>query len=1267
MVNLVVQHRDAEYEVAVDTLPESGAIALLVASWIGTSTDPIVIDGRQVDGSTPIREAGLHNGSIVQIGSGQSAKPAMTVSPGVFNRPPRPIAAAVSATVDAPAAPEEPARPSRFGWGALVVPLVLGIAMAVLIHPRMAMFAVFSPAMLAANWMEDRRRHRREKRHRVESERSMIRRFSEDVAAAGRREATRRRSRATYPTELAGRVSTADCRLWERRPHHLDFMELPIGVGCVPWRPALRGATTSQVERVLSRLGELHDVPVALRLGAGDVAGVAGRRDQVLAVARQLVLQAAVGHGPADLAISIFTESASDWDWAKWLPHVVVDSAGSRRLAGSDAEISQITSILPAEESREDPDQLHLLVVDLPNLVDGDRSAIRQSLRDGAARGIAGLALAQSTADLPSLTATIVSVAEEDSWIRYPDGECLGLCPWTVSMRIARETARSLSRLDDPEANIAGRGLPATVNLTSLLEISGGLEANMRRNWLHSGICVGTPIGVREEGPIAVDLVADGPHALLGGTTGSGKSELLRTLVAGLAMGNSPTALNFVLIDYKGGSAFDACEALPHTVGVVTDLDERLAERALMCLGAELRHREARLRAAGVSDIADFPHESGEPLPRLLIVIDEFAALSKELPNFLEALVGVAQRGRSLGVHLLLATQRPAGVITEAIKANTNLRIALRMQDAADSLDVVDSVGAARINRNQPGRGLARLGPDDVVAFQAAIVTERSLGVATVRLQSAPFVFACEQPVANDAGDIADGPNDLELIVTTAGRLAGSLQLPSPRLPWPDPLPLMVSHADLGDHSGLGAGTHFGLADEPHRQRQVGAKWAPKDGNMLLYGLPGSGTTTALVSLVVGMCRGIGPDQIHIYVLDFDDQHLGSLRPLPHVGAVVAGSERERQLRLLRRLADELRQRRDEVAVNPGGLSGCPTIVTVLDNYGAFAAAFDAPGDATVRDLVMRLVADGPGVGMLSLITAKQPGEVPARLASLVPSKLAFRLADRYEYGGLGIPAVDPPQVPGRAFESGTGREIQVAVAHHAGVEAAVAEVRWDGPDQEPWSIGVLPARVQVGDFIAAGRIVGREWFLPLGIGDSTLAPAGLILREGEHALVTGPSRSGKSTALMTLAAVARAAAPQMQVSAIVPRTSPLADSSSVDQVIEAEEVSRLRRVDVPHLLLIDDAELIEADSRVGELIRERAAGLRVVAAGSAHILRSLYGHWTQDIRRSRAGCALRPNIVSDGDLWQTPLPKRGPQRFPAGRGYLLCDGRAELVQLGRH
>ena len=250
----------------------------------------------------------------------------------------------------------------------------------------------------------------------------------------------------------------------------------------------------------------------------------------------------------------------------------------------------------------------------------------------------------------------------------------------------------------------------------------------IRKSW-SSATGISTPVGVGEHGAFALDLVRDGPHGLVGGTTGSGKSEFLRSLVAGLAARNDPTRLTFILIDFKGGAAFATCERLPHTIGTVSNLDEQLADRALRALEAEMDYRQRVFAAAGegIDNLDAYLATNPEvPMPRLLLVVDEFAMLAKEYPDVLSSLVSVAAVGRTLGVHMILATQRPAGVVNEDILANTNLRVALRVQSRDDSVNVVGVPAAAAIGRTQMGRAFVKLGQDDITPVQTALVTGRS-------------------------------------------------------------------------------------------------------------------------------------------------------------------------------------------------------------------------------------------------------------------------------------------------------------------------------------------------------------------------------------------------------------------------------------------------------------------------------------------------------------------------------------------------------------
>ncbi|WP_460370949.1 FtsK/SpoIIIE domain-containing protein, partial [Actinocorallia lasiicapitis] len=250
--------------------------------------------------------------------------------------------------------------------------------------------------------------------------------------------------------------------------------------------------------------------------------------------------------------------------------------------------------------------------------------------------------------------------------------------------------------------------------------------AHVLASWKRGGTTA-VPIGSGTGGVVTLDLRADGPHGLVAGTTGAGKSELLQSLIAALAVRNRPDEMTFVLIDYKGGAAFKDCAALPHTVGMVTDLDGRLTERALESLAAELRRREQVLAAVGAKDLDDYVQDGRgrAPLPRLVLVIDEFATMAAELPGFVDGLVDIGRRGRSLGVHLILATQRPAGVVTAEIRANTNLRIALRVTDAEDSSDVIDAPDAARIPKALPGRCFVRSGASSLTAVQTARIGGR--------------------------------------------------------------------------------------------------------------------------------------------------------------------------------------------------------------------------------------------------------------------------------------------------------------------------------------------------------------------------------------------------------------------------------------------------------------------------------------------------------------------------------------------------------------
>ena len=1210
-----------------------------------------------------------------------------------YNRPPRRSVDHAATPIPLPDAPVPPASRARIGLAALIVPVLFGLTMAIVVHPRMALFAFLGPVMMLASWLDDRRRARRFRRTSASDVAAAAEQLGRAVDRAQTVEVLRRHRWSPPLPELVGRTAGGS-QLWERRPQHNDFMQVVVGYGRPVWRPPLAGdplAVPKPAREALADRRRLPTVPVTVDLGVGRVTGIAGSRTPAIDLARGLVVQAAVLHGPADLRIAVVTDRPATWDWTKWLPHTVSDGGGARRLlASTPEELAQLATMLAPAVARGAPgallhpaapgdveEPLTLLVVDVPDLAAPSATAVRRLLA-GRCGPVAGIVVAESRTRLPSVCTSVALV----------DGGGTALCSAThdgdvavlaagVGDSVARRVARSLARFDDPERQEAGAELPAAVSLLDLLGMATPTAAAVAARWAAGGTSprLAAPLGVTESGVLVVDIVADGPHALVGGTTGSGKSELLRTLVATLAATVDPEHLNFVLIDYKGGSAFDAAAMLPHTVGLVTDLDDRLAERALRCLEAELRHREERLRDAGAGDLAAFlATNPAEPLPRMLIVIDEFAALAKELPDFMDALVDIAARGRSLGVHLVLATQRPAGVIRDNVRANTNLRIALRVQDRADSTDVIGDPGAAAIGRTQPGRGFVRLGPGEVVPFQAASVTGSAGEGSRPRIRMRPFRFAVEQEPFATADGISTEPGEhtqLELIVAAICAAASGMR--PPRRPWPEPLPLQVSVAELPSEERPGRwSVPVGLRDEPERQRQVTHWWSPDDGSLVLYGLVGAGTTTALGTIAVGLAETAPPGDLHLYVLDFDAGGTTPLSGLPHAGAVVGPAERERQIRLIRRLAGEVERRKDLLARAELDLdTEWPRIVLFVDNFAGFSAAFDAPGDGPIKDALGRVVTDGPGVGVVSVLTASRSSGVPVALAGAVPNKLVFRMADPLAATMLGLRRLPSDLPVGRAIDVATRSEIQVALADGAGLAAAVAAVAAGGPAHgRPSPIEELPIDVPVDRVAARVRVSGDHWFIPVGIGDADLEVVGFALGPGDHVLVAGEARSGRSTALCAIAKMAAATRRDLSITVVALRPSPLREvAGSAVLVTEPDQlaaaVAGLDERPGPQLVLIDDADVVDDSGVLKGLAASRRPDVHVVAAARRD-LKTQYQHWAKDLCRSRVGLWLRPSPGLDGDLWSTPMPRHIPPGMPPGRGFLVADGSVELVQTAR-
>ena len=863
--------------------------------------------------------------------------------------PPRARSHRRDVVLDLPAPPVAPAPP-RTPVAAVVVPVALAVVMALVWSPMALLLGLAAPlVVVATSWGERRAQRRAHAGALVEHARrcALVRgrcalALADDLAAL--------RAAGPDPGDLAGEAARRGRAVFSAHGPLL----LRLGTGAVPSGVSLRedGTATAQVH---------PDAPVLLDLDEAGVLGVVGGAGAVGALVASAVLGAAVLRSPRDLHVAVLAapstaahtvrdDAAPDeqepgragdgaprrWGWVRWLPHVVVGSPGAPAAAREgpddrddrDGVLAALLALVRARRAgdggRHDPrgrpagsehrPRVLVVVEDAARARRAD--GVAELLAHGPAVGVHALCVGADAASLPAECGAVLTLPGAGATtgrlvVHAGAAPACDLVPDLVPDAAAHQIARALAPLHDATPRERGGALPGSVRLVQVLA-GAGLDATdpaaLRAAWSRAPRCSRAVLGVHDVGgrtaPWSVDLVGDGPHALVAGTTGAGKSELLATLVTSLAVVNAPEELALVLVDYKGGAAFADLVGLPHVVGLVTDLDAHLSGRALASLGAEVRRRERLLAAAGCRDhaAAVARRAAGDAcvpvLPRLVVVVDEFRVLAEELPDFLGGLVRLAAVGRSLGVHLVLATQRPAGVVSADVRANTALRIALRVQDDGDSVDVVDDPGAAALT--VPGRALVRSGPSELRTVQVARVAvapppptgPRRAVVREAGRPGAPLlpvgtasadVGWAPSPPGGTTGPTSPGAVPTDVVAIVAAVRAAAAGLPLPRSPWLAPLPAVVdldAASPTGDEgpgddgstaaaerpagartgaSGTGGTLAVGVVDLPEQQRRAPLLLDPREGALLVVGAPRTGRSTALRAVLASRREGRGP------------------------------------------------------------------------------------------------------------------------------------------------------------------------------------------------------------------------------------------------------------------------------------------------------------------------------------------------------------------------------------------------------------------------
>jgi ESX secretion system protein EccC len=998
-------------------------------------------------------------------------------------------------------------------------------------------------------------------------------------------------------------------RMWERRQSDPDFCHLRAGRGSQRLATRLVPPQTGPVDELepiatlaLRRFVRAHSIvpelPIQVAVRGFAAVGLTGDKELTRGLARALIGQLVTFHTPDDVLIAVVTagRAKQEWEWAKWLPHTqhptMVDGIGQlRMMSGSLAQVEQWLD----EELRDrqrftrnappQPDQPQVIIV----IDDGDVTREEQIILEEGLVGVTLLDLSDSLGNLTARRGLRLVVEEDRLGARSASGVEWFARPDRMTVAEAEALARKLSpyRLGAAAADEGGdEPLLSNPTLLELLGIPGDpMTFDVQQAWRPRPIRdrYRVPFGVGEHGqPVELDIKEAamegmGPHGLCIGATGSGKSEFLRTLVLGMLATHSSSTLNFVLVDFKGGATFLGLDEAPHVAAVITNLSDQLTlvDRMKDALAGEMNRRQEALKNGGnFKNVWEYEkaRENGadlDPLPALFIVVDEFSELLSAKPDFIELFVAIGRLGRSLQMHMLLASQRLEEGKLRGLDSHLSYRIGLKTFSAAESRAAIGVPDAFELP-SIPGSGYLKYDTSTMVRFKAAYVSGpyRPAGVQSVgpaapvtgdrraRLFVPDFVEIPKEPerpveAAPKEEPRSDQPveaSDLDVVV---GRLIGqgppAHEVWLPPLDTPNSLDTLLPPLQPTEERGLSPVGFFGngrlqpplgLIDKPYEQRRdlLWADFSGAAGHAAVAGAPQSGKSMLLRTLIMSMALTHTPQEVQFYCVDLGGGTLGTLQNLPHVGGVagrldadkvrrivaeVNGLVTDREALFRDKAIDSMtdfrnRKRRGELTEDPYG-----DVFLIVDGWLNFRQEFEA-----IESLVLNCAAQGLSYGIHVVVSTNRWAEIRPALKDLLGTRFELRLGDPSESEVDRRVAVNVPEArPGRGLSrdklhflvglpriDGSSNDQDVA----KGVQDAIAAINnsWRGP-RAP-QVRLLPELLPYADLLSQdGQRGGHA--IPIGVDEDGLNPIYLDFDAEPHFMAFMDGESGKTNLLRTI------------------------------------------------------------------------------------------------------------------------------------------------------
>lgn len=828
-------------------------------------------------------------------------------------------------------------------------------------------------------------------------------------------------------------------RLFEQQKNEPDYLSIRIGTGIAESVQPVKYKEEEYVEtedelasypKVLSEKYQyLEDMPVMLSIKEINAVGCIGNRKRLYQMLKDMIVQFSTTHFYRDVKLCLILEEqdAEMFTWVRFLQNFQNDYTGMKNIMYDLESTRKGLEFLYEELSRREDASGKGEWEDY--IVFVYRSSMIQThpLADYIAKakeyGFHFVFFEEYEELLHSECQKRIFL-HDNEWMGYVQdvatGEVLQRFTYEyVTGKEVRKLAEKLACVYVDEVNLENN-LTSNISLYELLKIHTPYELNLKERWSKSRIdeSMAAPLGVKSGDEIVyldIHEKAHGPHGLVAGTTGSGKSEIIQSYILSLATLFHPYEVGFVIIDFKGGGMANQFADLPHLIGTITNMDGDEVDRSLQSIRAELLKRQELFGKAGVNHIDEYikkyrNHEVSEALPHLLLIVDEFAELKSEHPNFMKELISTARIGRSLGVHLILATQKPSGVINEQIWSNSRFKLCLKVQTKGDSNEVLKSPLASEIR--EPGRAYLQVGNDEIFQlFQSAysgassknagIESEREFKICCLDLAGRKRVIYEKKRAKNTAG------------ITQLEELVGYIRdycadnniLPLSPICLP-PLPDIIPYTNyLRDTGGMDIVVPVGVVDDPARQTQYIETINVTQSNLFVLGSAKSGKTNLLETIIRGLTTLYTPEDVNIYIMDFASMFLKSYEQLVHVGGVVTATEDEKLKALLKLLQQTIQERRTFLAeqglgsfaaYRESGARGIPQIVVILDNWIAFKNQF-----AEFEDAFINISRECLAAGISLIVTTSQSGGSGYKLISNFATRTAFYCNDSSDYSFL--------------------------------------------------------------------------------------------------------------------------------------------------------------------------------------------------------------------------------------------------------------------------